>query len=199
MLSQSGINRGIERQCGSTLAKTRGFMSGLGNNLTKTMRVRFLAGSGTEPKWTARQKPDHWWATQTRCYYWVWAYQPNLPRSDWNRSFRAKRRPTKVQKSFRSKWMASMSLIQIIPVQYWALFSQQSMKNLNMSVLLRRSGCWMRIQFGIQQMTVFQATSIHFQACPEQSFWRTTFWRSGSLWEGVFVILIWQQSWLQMK
>jgi len=57
----------------------------------------------------------------------VWARLPNLPHSNWKRSLRTKRRPTKVQERFRSKWrMARRSSIQIMPVQYWALFSTQS-------------------------------------------------------------------------
>jgi len=41
--------------------------SGLGNKPTKTQRVRFSAGSGTEPNRTAGQNPDHWRVTRTRC------------------------------------------------------------------------------------------------------------------------------------
>jgi len=52
----------------------------------------------------------------------LWAHQPNLPRSNWKRSVRMERRPTKVQERFRSKWMERRTSIQIIPVQYWILF-----------------------------------------------------------------------------
>jgi len=94
----------------------------------------------------------------------VSAHLPNLPRCNRKRSLRMKRRLTQVQERFRSKWMAKRSSIQIIAVQCWVLFSTQSTTNLNMSVLMRRSGCWMPILFANQQMTVFQATSIQFQA-----------------------------------
>jgi len=130
----------------------------------------------------------------------VWAHLPNLPRSNWKRSLRTKRRPTKVQERFRSKWrMARRSFIQILPIQYEALFSTQSTTNLNMSVLMRWSGCWMSILFANQQMTVFQARSIQFQACLELSFWRTRFGPSGSSWGDGCGMLICQEHWWRMK
>jgi len=43
---------------GKTWPKNRGFMSGLGNNPTKTRQVGFLAGSGTELNRNAGQNPD---------------------------------------------------------------------------------------------------------------------------------------------
>jgi len=130
----------------------------------------------------------------------VWAHLPNWPRSNWKRSLRTKRRQTKVQERFRSKWrMARMSLIQILPVQSWAPFSTQSTTNLNTSVLMRRSGCWMRIRFTNQQMTVFQATNIQFQACRELSFWHTRSGPSGSLWGDEYGMLICQEHWWPMK
>jgi len=51
---------------------------------------------------------------------------------------------------------------------------------------MRRSGCWMLILFVNRQMTAFQATSIQFQACPEQTVWHHRFGSSGLLWEGGF-------------
>jgi len=129
----------------------------------------------------------------------VWAHLPNLPRTNWKRSLRTKWRPTNVQERFRSKCAVRRSSIQIIPAQYWALFSTQSTTNLNMGVLMRRSGCWMSILFANQQMTVFQATNIQFQACPELSFWCTKLWPYGSMWGGGFGMLICQEHWWRMK
>jgi len=130
----------------------------------------------------------------------VWAHLPNLPRSNWKRSLRMKWRPTKVQERFRSKWrMARRSSIHIMPDQYWGLFSTQSTTNLNRSILMRRSGCWMSILFANQQMTVFQATSIQFQACLELSFWCTRFGPSGSSWGDGCGMLISQEHWWRMK
>jgi len=129
----------------------------------------------------------------------VWAHLPNLPRSNRKRSFSMKRKPTEVQERFRSKWMARRTSIQIIPVQYWILFSTQSTRNVNMSVLMRRSGCWMPIRFAKQQMTVLQARGIQFQAYPELSWWRTRFRLYGSSWEDKFEMLICQEHWWRMK
>jgi len=129
----------------------------------------------------------------------IWAHHSNLPRSNWKRSLRTTRRLTKVQKRFRSKWMVRKTSIQIIPVQYWILFSTQSKTNLTMSVLMRRSGCWMPNQFANHQMFMFQATSIQLQACLERSFWCTKFGSYGSLWGGGFGILICPEHWWQIK
>jgi len=52
---------------GTTRPKNCGFRSGLGNKPAKTKRVRFLAGFGTEPNWTAGQNPDRWRVTWTHC------------------------------------------------------------------------------------------------------------------------------------
>ena len=126
----------------------------------------------------------------------VWADQLNLPWSNWQRSLRMRRRPTKVQEGFRCKWRARRSSIQIIPVQNWPLFSILPKMNLNMSVLIRWSGCWMPILFINQQMTLFQATRIQFQACPEPNVRHTRSGPFGWLWEGGFGILICQgQRW----
>jgi len=43
---------------GKTCPKNCGFLSGAGRNPAKTLRVRLLAGSGTESNWTAGQIPD---------------------------------------------------------------------------------------------------------------------------------------------
>jgi len=102
----------------------------------------------------------------------------------------------------QSEWtrsIASRSLMYIITAQHWALFSTQSTMNLNMSVLMRRSGCWIPILFTNQQMTMFQATGIQFQACPELSFWRTWLGLSGSLWGDGFGMLIFQEHCSQIK
>jgi hypothetical protein len=48
----------MEPRSGYNPAKNRGFMSGPGNNPTKTMRFWFLAGFGTEPNRTAGHKPN---------------------------------------------------------------------------------------------------------------------------------------------
>jgi len=130
----------------------------------------------------------------------VLAHLPNLTRRHWKRSLRTKRIPTKMQQGFRNKWrMARRSSIQKIPVQHWALFSTQSTTNLNLSVLMRQSGCWLSILFANQQMTMFQATSIQFQTCLELSFWRTRFGPSGSLRGDGFWMLICQEHWWRMK
>jgi len=130
----------------------------------------------------------------------VWAHLPNWPRSNWMRSLMTNRIRSKVQERFRSKWrMAKRSSIQIIPVQSWAPFSTQSTMNLNTSVLMRRSGRWMHIRFANQQMTVFQATNIQFQACRELSFWHTRCGPSGSSWGDGYGMLICQEHWWPMK
>jgi len=129
----------------------------------------------------------------------VSSHLPNLPRSDWKRSLRTKRRRTKVRERFMSKWMVRRSSIQITPFQYWVLFPTQSTTNLNMSVLMRRSGCWIPILFANPQRTVFQATNIQFQACPELSIWRTRFGPFSSSWGDGFGMLICQEHWWRMK
>jgi len=130
----------------------------------------------------------------------VWSHQPNLPRSNWKRSLRTNRRLTKVQEVFRKKWrMARRTSIKKIPVQLWIHFSTQWTTNLNTSVLMRQSGCWMPIRFANQWMTMFQATSIQFQAYPERSFWPTRFGPYGSLWAGGSGILICREHWWQTK
>jgi len=127
----------------------------------------------------------------------VWAHPPNLPQSNWKSSLRMKRRPTTVQERFRSKCrVARRSSIQIIPVQYWALFSTT---NLYMNVLTRLSGCWISILFTNQQMTVFQATSIQFHACLELSFSHTRFGPSGLSWGDGCGMLLCQEHWWWMK
>jgi len=118
----------------------------------------------------------------------VWAHLPNLPQSNWKGSLRTKRRPTKEQERFTSKWMVRSTLIQIMPVQYQILISTQSTTNLNMSVLIRWSGCWMPIRFINQKMTMFPATTIEFQACPERSFWHIRLGPYCWLWEDGFRI-----------
>jgi len=50
-----------------TWSKNGSFVSSLCNNSTKTKRVRFLAGSGTELNWNAGQNTDHWQVIQTHC------------------------------------------------------------------------------------------------------------------------------------
>ena len=129
----------------------------------------------------------------------VWARQPNLPHNNWKRSLRMKRRPMKVPERFRSKWMARRTSIQKIPVQYWICFWTQSTTNLNTCFLMTRSGCWMPIRFTNQWITVFPATSIQFQTCPEHSFWCTRFGPYGSLWGGRSRIRICQEHWWQTK
>jgi len=71
--------------------------------------------------------------------------------------------------------------------------------NLKVIVLLRLSACWMAIWFVDQPMTVFQATSIPCQACPERIFLCTRFGPYGSLWGGGFGILICKEHWWQIK
>jgi len=129
----------------------------------------------------------------------VWDHQPNLPRSSWKRWLRTKKRPTNVQERFKSRWMTRRFLIQIIPVQYWALFSTQATTNLNMSILMRGSGCGLPIWFAIQPTTLFQGRRIQFQACPEWSFGCTCSGPYGSLWGDGYGILICQKRWWRMK
>jgi len=129
----------------------------------------------------------------------VWAHLPNLPRSNWKRSLRTKWWLTKVQERFMSNWMARRCSIQIIPLQYGALFSTQSTTNLNMSELMRQSDCWMPILFANLQMTMFQGTSIQFQACPELRFWRNRIGPSASHWGVGFAMLICQEHWWRMQ
>jgi len=130
----------------------------------------------------------------------VWGHLPNLDRTNWKRSLRTKWRRTKVQVRFRCKWrMGRRSSIQRTPVQYWALFSIQSTTNLNTSVLMQRSGCWMPIVFANHQVTVFQAKRIQFQACLGPGFWCTRFGPSGSSWGDGCGMLICQEHWWWMK
>jgi len=124
----------------------------------------------------------------------VWAHLPFFPRSNWKRLFRTKGRPTKVLERFRSKQMVRTSSIQLIPVQYWVLFWTPAGKNLNRSVLIRPSAYWMPIQICNQQMSVFHAASIQFQACPSRSFCRTRFGQYSSLCGGGFGIMIYASS-----
>jgi len=56
-------NRGL---C-TTRPKNRGFISGAGNNPTKTMTVRFLGRSRTKPNQTTNSNPDRWPFFLTRC------------------------------------------------------------------------------------------------------------------------------------
>jgi len=95
----------------------------------------------------------------------------------------------------RERRMVRKSSIRQIPAQYWIRFSVQSTTNLNTSVLMRQSGCWMIILFVNQQVTVFQATNIQFQACPELHFWRTRFGLSGSSWGDGFGMPTCQVHW----
>jgi len=55
------------RSLGTTQPKNPGFMSGPGNNPTKTKRFSFLAGSGTEPNCVDSPNPHRWWVTWTNC------------------------------------------------------------------------------------------------------------------------------------
>jgi len=64
---------------------------------------------------------------------------------------------------------------------------------------MRQSGCWMSILFTNEQMTVFQARSILFQACLELSFWGTRFGPSGSSWGYGIALLICQEHWWRMR
>jgi len=130
----------------------------------------------------------------------IWTHLPSSQRSNWKRSFRMKRTHTNVPGRFRSKWrMVTGFSIQTMPVECWILFSIQSTTNLNTSVLMRWSGCWMPILFANQQMTMLQATSIQFQTCPEPTVWRTRLGPYGALWGGGFGILICQECWWWMK
>jgi len=129
----------------------------------------------------------------------VWANQSNIPQSNATRSLSTKWTLTKLQERFRRKWMARRSSIQIIPAHYWALFLTQSTTNLDISVMIGRSGCWMPIIFANRPMTVLQARTIPFQAYPELSVWHTRFGPSGSLWGDGFGMLICQEHWRQMR
>jgi len=130
----------------------------------------------------------------------IWAYLPSLHPSNWKRSLRTKRTLAKFQGRFRSKWrMVRRSSIRKIEAQYWILCSIQSTTILNTSVLMKQSGYWMRVLFATQQMTVFQAPSIQFQASLEVCFWWTTFGPSGSSWGDGFGMLICQEHWWRMK
>ena len=130
----------------------------------------------------------------------IWAYLPSLHPRDWKRSLRMKRTRTNVQGSFRSKWrMVRRFLIQKIKAQYWIRFSIQSTTNLNISVLMKQSGWWMRVLFANHQITVLQAASIQWQTCLESSFWHTRFGPSGSSWGDGFGILICQKHWWRME
>jgi len=130
----------------------------------------------------------------------IWAYLPSLHTRNCKGSLRMKRTPTKVQRTFKTKWrMVTRSSSENIQTQYWIRFTLQSTTKLNTSVLLKQSGCWMHILFTNHQMTVFQSASIQIQACSESSFLRTRFWSSGSLWGDRFGMLICQELLWRMK
>jgi len=130
----------------------------------------------------------------------IWAYLPTVYQSNWKRSFRTKRSRTKVQRRFRRMWwMLRRSSIQKIQAHYWIRLTIKSTMNLNTSVLMKDPGSWMWVLFSNQQMTVFQAASIQFQACLELSFWRTRFRPSGSSWGDRFGMQICQDHWWRMK
>jgi len=130
----------------------------------------------------------------------MWAHLPSLHPSNWKWSLRMKTSQTKVQGRFSSKWRrVTRSSMQQISALYGILSSVQSTTNLTTSVLMRQSGCWKSILFGNRQMTVFQATSIRFQACPELIFWCTVFWAYGLSWGGGFGMLICQEHCWRMK
>jgi len=130
----------------------------------------------------------------------VWAHLPNLPPSNRQRSLRTKTRPTKVQERCRFKWrMVRRTSIQIKPVQYWSQFSTQWTTNLNKSVLMTWSSCWMSIRFANQQMAVFLATSIQFQTCLTRSVWSSRFGVCGSSWGDGCGMLISQENKWRMK
>jgi len=130
----------------------------------------------------------------------IWAYLPSLHPSNWKRSLRMNRTPANVQGRFRSKWrMVRRSSSRKIQAQYWVRISIYSTTNLNMSVLIKQSGCWTRNVFANPQMTLLQAASIQFQGYPEQIVCRTRFGPSGSSWGDGFGMLICQEHWWQMK
>ena len=129
----------------------------------------------------------------------VWAHQPHLPWSHGKRSLRMKWRPTKLQRRLRSKWKVRRSLIQMIPVQDWVLFSTQWTMDFNMRVLMRVSGFWMLFRFTNWSRIEFLVRKIFLRACLEPRFWRTWFWQYGSFWVDRFRIPIWQELWWQMK
>jgi len=54
-------------------AKHRGFISGPGNNPSKTEQVKFLDCSGTELKSVSCPNPDHWRVTQTLCSHYLYS------------------------------------------------------------------------------------------------------------------------------
>jgi len=125
---------------------------------------------------------------------------PSLNQSNQKKSLKTNRTERQVQRRFRCKWwMVRRSSIKPIPAQFWILFRRPWTTNLNMSVLMRQWGCWMLILFINEQMTVFQATCIQFQACPELSVWCNRFGPSRSSWGGGFWRLICQQHWWRMK
>jgi len=126
----------------------------------------------------------------------IWANQPSVHPSNWKSSLTTELTQTIVQGRFRNKWkMVRRSSIQTIQAQYVIRFWIKSTTNLNMSVFMKQLGCWMCVLFTNHQMTVFKATSIQFQGCLEQNFWRTRLWPSGSSWGDGFGILICQEHW----
>jgi len=130
----------------------------------------------------------------------IWAYLPSLHLGNWKRLLRTKRTQTKVQGRFRCNWrMVRRSSIHTIQAQNSIRFSIQSTTNLNTSVLMKPSGCSMHILFANHQMTMFQAASFQFQACPELNVWRTRFGPSGSLWEHGLGVMICQEHWWRME
>jgi hypothetical protein len=54
---------------GTTRPKTHVFLSGPGGNLIMTKWFGVLAGLGTEPNRTARNKPDRWHVNLARCLH----------------------------------------------------------------------------------------------------------------------------------
>jgi len=129
----------------------------------------------------------------------VWAHQPKLPWSNWQQSLRMNRRLTNEQGSLRNKRKVRRSAIQIIPVQYWALFATQSTTTLDMGVETHWRGVWILVWFANWSMTKLLGTCIHFRACLALGFWHTWFGQYGSLWADGFAIKICQECWWQMQ
>jgi len=130
----------------------------------------------------------------------IWAYLPWIHPRNCKRSLRTQRTRTNVQGRFSSNCrMVRRSSIPKIHAQYWIQFAIQSTMNLNTSDWMKQSGCWMRVLFANQQMTVIQAASIQFLACPELNFWLTRFGPFGSSWGDRFRMVICQEHWWRMK
>jgi len=130
----------------------------------------------------------------------VWSLLSSLHQSNWKRSLRLKRQQRKVPGWFESKWrMVRRSLIQIIAVQYWIIFSIQSTTNLHTRGWFSQSGSWMAVWIANHKLTNSLESTIQFEAYLEQIFWCSKFGRCGSLWGDEFGIWICQECWWQMK